>query len=81
MGSLYNPRGVMSIRIEDLLDREKFKEEMIQLRRVFHQFPELSQHESQTAERICKFLDNIGVPYKKQTTALWHGYREKQGLS
>ena len=55
----------MSIRIEDLLDREKFKEEMIQLRRVFHQFPELSQHESQTAERICKFLDNIGVPYKK----------------
>lgn len=46
MGSLYNPRGVMSIRIEDLLDREKFKEEMIQLRRVFHQFPELSQHES-----------------------------------
>ena len=28
----------MSIRIEDLLDREKFKEEMIQLRRVFHQF-------------------------------------------
>ena len=29
----------MSIRIEDLLDREKFKEEMIQLRRSLSSVP------------------------------------------
>jgi len=39
-------------------------ERMVALRRELHQHPELSWHEKQTAARICRYLDDLGVPYR-----------------
>ncbi len=46
------------------LAEEKF-EYMRELRRFFHKFPELSGEEVNTAQRISKELDLLGIPYKK----------------
>lgn len=39
--------------------------EIREIRRHLHQHPELSTEEYQTAEFICKKLDNYGIPYTK----------------
>ncbi|MDP1621987.1 MAG: M20 family metallopeptidase [Bacteroidales bacterium] len=41
-----------------------FFEEVVAIRRHFHQNPELSCEEFQTAEFICKKLDEYGIPYQ-----------------
>lgn len=41
------------------------KEEIISLRRMFHQYPELSSEEYKTAERIIEQLEAYGIPYKR----------------
>ncbi|MFT6807105.1 MAG: amidohydrolase [Saprospiraceae bacterium] len=38
--------------------------EVIALRHHFHQYPELSNREFKTAERIAKELDKLGLPYE-----------------
>ncbi len=38
---------------------------LIQLRRVLHEYPELSGHEANTAAVICKFLDGLAIKYRK----------------
>ena len=37
--------------------------EMIAIRRHLHQHPELSKHEFETADLICRFLDTEGIEY------------------
>ena len=37
--------------------------EMTNIRRHLHQHPELSKHEFETADFICRFLDNVGIEY------------------
>lgn len=38
---------------------------VVSLRRHFHQFPELSGQEYQTAEKICEVLDCLQIPYQR----------------
>lgn len=40
---------------------EKYNEELINLRREFHQIPELGYHEFKTKEKIVKYLENLGI--------------------
>ena len=40
---------------------------MIRIRRELHQWPELSFQEFQTAQRIKRELDKIGIPYRSVT--------------
>lgn len=42
----------------------ELSQKLITLRRDFHQYPELSNHEEKTAKRILKFLDELGVTYQ-----------------
>ncbi len=41
----------------------KYKEYVRQLRREFHQYPELSMEEVETTKRIAGHLDELGIPY------------------
>lgn len=40
-------------------------EELVEIRRELHMYPELSEREYETADRICKYLDKWGIEYKK----------------
>jgi len=58
--------------------------EVVALRRHFHQNPELSWEEFQTAEFICKKLEEYGIPYRKGIagtgiTGLIHGKQSGSG--
>jgi len=46
------------------LTDSKFKEHLVQFRRELHRHPELAFQEKQTAERICRELDRLGITYK-----------------
>lgn len=37
---------------------------LAELRRAFHQIPELGFAEEKTSRKICRFLDDIGIPYQ-----------------
>ena len=41
------------------------EEELIEIRREFHKYPELSAHEYETMKRIASLLDKWGVAYEK----------------
>ncbi len=43
---------------------ESLKHRLIQLRRVLHEYPELSGREENTAAVICKFLDGLAIKYR-----------------
>jgi len=43
---------------------EPLHHRLIQLRRVLHEYPELSGHEANTAAVICKFLDGLTIRYR-----------------
>lgn len=43
---------------------EDFQEELVKLRRYFHEHPELSWQEYHTQEKIMEYLDELGIPYK-----------------
>ena len=43
---------------------KKYTEDMITLRRDFHQHPELALHEARTRQKICEELTRIGIPYE-----------------
>ena len=47
-----------------LISSELFKK-LVSVRRELHRYPELSWQERRTADTICKFLDNLGIRYKK----------------
>ena len=44
---------------------EDFQEELVKLRRYFHEHPELSWQEYHTQEKIMEYLDELEIPYKK----------------
>lgn len=44
---------------------DELKEEIINIRREFHMYPELSENEIETEKRICKYLDAWGIEYEK----------------
>ena len=43
---------------------ESLRLRLIQLRRVLHEYPELSGQEANTAAVICKFLDGLAIRYR-----------------
>lgn len=43
---------------------EPLQHRLIQLRRVIHEYPELSGQEANTAAVICKFLDGLAIKYR-----------------
>ena len=43
---------------------EPLKHRLIQLRRVIHEYPDLSGQEANTAAVICKFLDGLAIKYR-----------------
>lgn len=43
----------------------RIEPQVIELRRKFHQHPELSLHEVWTAQEICAELDAMGIPYER----------------
>ena len=43
----------------------KYKQNVVDLRREFHKFPEASLYEYKTIDRIGRELDKLGVPYKR----------------
>ena len=45
--------------------QEDFQEELVKLRRYFHEHPELSWQEYHTQEKIMEYLDELGISYKK----------------
>jgi len=53
--------GLMKEEIKDLAN--KYINEVIQLRRDFHQYPELAFEEVETASRISEFLDSQKINY------------------
>ena len=63
---------------------EFFYDEMVIFRRQIHAHPELSGEEKETSEYICKQLDKLGIPYRKNVAgygvvALLQGNRAGQG--
>ena len=42
---------------------KKYEEYMIEMRRYFHENPELSNMEDKTVEKICGELDAMGIEY------------------
>jgi len=44
---------------------KKILDSMIALRRDLHQHPELSWEEIRTANKVCKFLDHLNIPYQR----------------
>ncbi|MFO0775687.1 MAG: M20 family metallopeptidase [Nitrospiraceae bacterium] len=50
---------------------EPLHHHLVQLRRVIHEYPELSGQEANTAALICKFLDGYGISYRRDVAG--HG--------
>lgn len=50
---------------------EPLKHRLVQLRRVLHEYPELSGQEANTAAVICKFLDGLAITYRNSVAG--HG--------
>jgi len=50
---------------------EPLQHRLVQLRRVLHEYPELSGQEAKTAAVICKFLDGLAIKYRAQVAG--HG--------
>ena len=45
---------------------EKEKEWLINVRRDFHKHPELGQEEFRTMEKICEYLQEMGISYRNK---------------
>jgi metal-dependent amidase/aminoacylase/carboxypeptidase family protein len=57
------------------------KSDLIEIRRTFHTYPELSGDESQTAERVATYLREMGIETRSQVgghgvVGILHGVRE-----
>ena len=64
----------------------EINKEIISLRRKFHQIPETSMQENQTAEIIANYLDELGLKVRKNVgktgvTAVLNGQREGRTLA
>ena len=51
--------------IDRLIQSPQFKNALVEIRREFHKYPELSDQEYQTMERICSHLEKWGISYEK----------------
>lgn len=44
---------------------QSYSEELTDIRRKLHSEPELSWEERETTEFVCRYLDSLGIPYRK----------------
>ncbi|MEA4988158.1 MAG: M20 family metallopeptidase [Anaerovorax sp.] len=51
--------------IDKWLKELNLEKELVEMRRYFHKYPELSGKEYQTMDKICKHLDEWGIQYEK----------------
>lgn len=51
--------------VKDLKD--KYEDYVVEMRRYFHQYPELSFQEFETTKKICEELDKMGIEYEVPT--------------
>lgn len=49
--------------IEIMKSSEQIKDWLIEVRRDFHQHPELGMEEFRTSKKICEYLDEMKIPY------------------
>lgn len=54
----------MPFQAAHVIDSDLFQR-LVLLRRDFHQHPELSWREQRTANQVCKFLDGLGIEYRR----------------
>ena len=59
---------------------ERYADDIIALRRHFHQHPELSAQEHATSDYICAYLDELGIPYERITGPHPEDKREELSL-
>lgn len=61
--------------------KDKYKDYVVEMRRYFHQYPELSYQEFETTKRICEELDKMGIEYentKRKTTNRSHRRNQRE---
>lgn len=54
----------MSYDAPHVIDTDLFQR-LVSLRRDLHRHPELSWQERRTANQVCQFLDDVGIPYRR----------------
>lgn len=57
--------GCRSIHKTIEINSEEIFSDLVEIRRDFHQYPELAGHESRTSEIIANYLTNLGLEVKK----------------
>lgn len=58
------------------------KEEYSQIRRKFHQIPELGMEEVKTTEKICRYLEEMGItPYRLEPTGVFAYIGPEKGFT
>ena len=57
---------------------ERYADDIIALRRHFHQHPELSAQEHATSDYICAHLDELGIPYERIVGPRPEGKRDER---
>lgn len=51
--------------IDELVKELNLDKELVEMRRDFHKYPELSGNEYRTMDKICQYLDEWGIKYEK----------------
>ena len=50
-----------------ITEGKKIQNELVELRRYFHEHPELSWEEFNTQKKIMEYLDELGIPYQESS--------------
>lgn len=58
----------MAVDIQGVVGEELFRQ-LVLFRRDLHQHPELSWHETRTADQICRFLDGLNIDYRRDVAS------------
>jgi len=57
---------------------ERYEQDVIALRRHFHQHPEVGGHELETSRFVCEQLDEMGIPYRRVEGARPQGFTDER---
>ena len=50
-----------------ITEGKKIQNELVELRRYFHEHPELPWEEFNTQKKIMEYLDELGIPYQESS--------------
>lgn len=57
---------------------ERYEDDIIELRRYFHKHPEVSGKEFETSEYLCRYLDDLGIEYRRVQGPRPEGFTEER---